>query len=102
MTEHEQASIDAFNDLLSVSGKTFTTESRSVRGLVQLIEPENANYTLETGEGQDAIIQVLREDLPTQADRQGTKWEIEDDGLNFRIKSSRKDSLFYHLRSEVY
>lgn len=97
MTELEQASLDAFNELVSHGGKTLTVGGQSVQALVQFIEPENAQYTLEAGEGQDVIVQALQTSWPAGYDRKGKSFTIPDT-FNFRVKSSRKDGLFWFLR----
>lgn len=100
MTDLEQASLEAFNDLVTHGGKVLTVGGQAVQGIVQLIEPQNARYTLEDGEGQDAIVQVLKSEWPTGKNRVGTTFAITGD-LNFRIKSARTDTQFWWFRCEV-
>jgi len=100
MTELEQASIDAFNDLVAHGGKPLLVSTKLVQGLVQLIEPEDAKYTLEDGEGQDGIVKVLKTSWPSGYSRKGNGFEITDK-FKFRIKTVRSDTLFWHFRCEV-
>ena len=102
MTDLEQASLDAFNDLVLRGGKTFLVATKSVQGVAQFIEPENAERTLEQDEGQDAIVRVLKSDWPAGSNQKGTSFEITAESLNFRIKNSRQDPLFYTFRCKVY
>tara|TARA_R110000772_G_scaffold83288_2_gene176117 strand:+ start:9994 stop:10302 length:309 start_codon:yes stop_codon:yes gene_type:complete len=102
MTELEKSSLDSFLDLLSHSGKTLLVGSKSVRALVELIEPEDATYSLENTEGQDAIVRVKKADFPLTHKRPGSLFSIEEDELNFRIKSTRLDTQFFIFRCEVY
>jgi hypothetical protein len=101
VTELEQASLDAFNTLVSHGGMTLNVGTSVVQGLVEFIEPENSNYSLEDGEGQDSIVRVKRSDWPTGYNRQGSVFTITDTS-NFRIKSARMDPLFWIFRCEVY
>jgi hypothetical protein len=101
MTELEQGALRAFDDLVRRSGQILTVGTGSVRGLVNLIEPENAQHTLESDEGQDAIVKVKRSDWPNGLERKGVNFDMGND-LNFRIKSARKDTLFWIFRCKVY
>ena len=59
-TNLELASLEAFDDLLAHAGKSLAVGGEAVQGLVQFIEPENAVYSLEKGEGQDAKVKVIK------------------------------------------
>ena len=100
-TNLETASLEAFDDLVSHAGKTFSVGNEAVQGIVQFIEPENARYSLEAGEEQDAIVQVKKEEWPAASMRQGTSFEITG-SHSFRIKSTRSDTYFNFMRCKVY
>lgn len=101
MTEIEQNALESFNERVSYNGKLFAVGDVSVLGLSNMTEPENATYSLEDGEGQDAIVKVLRSEWPDGSERKGTFFDQAKGGLSFRIKSARKDTLFWHFRCTV-
>lgn len=94
-----QAALEAFSELLAHGGKTLTVGSNTPKALIQLIEPQHAQYSLEKDEGQDALIQVLKSDWPTTP-RSGESFSDED-SLEYRITNVRGDHLFWHFRCAV-
>jgi hypothetical protein len=99
-TNLELASLEAFDDLLAHAGKSLAVGGEAVQGLVQFIEPENAVYSLEKGEGQDAKVKVKISDWPSGYDRQGRTFAITS-LFNFRVKNARRDTLFIEMLCEV-
>ena len=101
MTELEQSSLESFNELVSLSGQLVTVGDDSVLCSVQFIEREDAEHQLDPGHGQDATVKALISEWPAAHIERGTNFDIPSLSLNFRIKNTRQDSLFYLFRCAV-
>lgn len=81
---HTVDQLEGFEELLEATGRTFTHESRSFRGIVKRLQPESEEYDLTPSDDDSVLVSAFRSEIPTDAMKVGASL-TDEEGFHYRV-----------------